>query len=105
MSVVREFNVYSVSPNAKKDEMGPEWKHVVTELATKHRTKLEQMFVCEFGLGEEVIAIMFFANKYTEVGVGEAMRPYVTLYTGKDRKKGMKSFWNAVESGVSTEYY
>jgi hypothetical protein len=55
---------------------------------------------CEFELAEEVIGFLRFNTELGpqfEVGIGEALRPYIELYAGNDVAVATSVFWTAVQ--------
>jgi len=59
--------------------------------------KLSCMYACEFGFAEEVIALMFFEDGTSEVGIGESLRPYLKVYEGKDLEKALQKFFEVIQ--------
>jgi len=46
----------------------------------------------QFGLIEEAIVMIVFEDESFEVGVGEALRPYICIYRGSDELEASRLF-------------
>lgn len=77
---------YEVTVLREDDRMGDGWKSVIGD------RELEQAVTAEFGIGEEVLGMLSFADGTQEVGQGEAMRPYLVHYTGDNEREAYSAF-------------
>ena len=62
--------------------------------------ELHSAIYVEYGIAEEVIALLEFKDGSFEVGIGECLRPYNKLYSGKDREKASRIFLEAVKENT-----
>jgi hypothetical protein len=85
---VRDFEV---TTGVGHEDVGMEWKAQVNFHDIKEGT-----FV-SFGTGEEVIGHLEMEDGTFEVGIGEALRPYIQLYNGDNAVLATDAFWDALE--------
>lgn len=75
----REFEIIH---EANIENLPPNWKTVVENC----QYKFVRGIFADFGLAEECVGLLIFeiseGTPYFEVGVGEALRPYIVLYKG-----------------------
>jgi hypothetical protein len=59
---------------------------------------LVTMHTCEFEMAEEVIALMVFEDGTCEIGIGESLRPYQSVFEGDFDHYAFTTFWSAIQS-------
>lgn len=74
----------------EEDIEGSAWAEIVKGRGFK------EGIAADFGIGEECYALLEFEDGTFEVGVGEALRPYLQLYLGKDRGIASEVFHSQV---------
>lgn len=71
-------------------DVGEAWREVVGD------RKLEGVIYAEFGLAEETVAMLIFADGSREVGMGESLRPYDIRYQGDNAEEAASAFFLAI---------
>ena len=72
----------------------PGWSVIIDE------RELHSAIYVEYGIAEEVIALLEFKDGSFEVGIGECLRPYNELYSGEDREEASRIFLEAVKENT-----
>jgi hypothetical protein len=80
---IREGTVFSVVPVS---DIEGAWAEVVGNRVVR------SCAVVQYGPAEEVVAFFSFADGTFEVGIGEALRPYLQMYEGRDAFKATEVF-------------
>jgi hypothetical protein len=79
---------------------GSKLPHSWAEFAVQG-AEVTKVHYCEFGFAEEVIAMIELKSGEFEVGIGESLRPYQSLYRGTDRDEAQRQFEAAIEYHVN----
>ena len=70
------------------DGLGESW----LEIAEEHESDLMKVYYVDRGFADACMALLEFSDGEFEVGVGEALRPYIELYQGKNKQEAHKAF-------------
>ncbi len=92
-----EYCEGTVIYTVEKPAAGSAWEGIVGDRPLKVIT------VVEYGLAEEVIAMIEFQDGTFEVGIGESLRPYDLLYQGCDLELASRAFLEAIKDHTWSE--